>query len=168
MLIERRRECWPSQRQACRNGFVAIGADGGFSFHDLGNAIRKCRTDLGVEITFDKDPSQLKPNKKGMSVAHGVRGTINYPEGGTGSLLYIKSTLTEKDRGDVLAYKREHAVFPHQSTADQWFDESQFESYRRLGRDSIESLLKLSAELTSDPATRMDTVFAAIPEDWSS
>jgi hypothetical protein len=143
------------------------GEDGGFSFHDLGNAVRKCRTDLGVEITFEKDPLQLKP-KKGLSVAHGVKGTIHYPDGDTGALLYIKSALTERDRSDVLAYKREHPEFPHQSTADQWFDESQFESYRRLGRDSIESLLERSEKLKGDPATRMDTVFAAIPGDWSA
>lgn len=156
-------------RRRCTHIIVCdAGEDAGFSFHDLGSAVRKCRTDLGVEITFEKDPSQLKPNKKGQSVAHGVKGTIHYPDGDTGSLLYIKSTLTEKDRSDVLAYKREHPEFPHQSTADQWFDESQFESYRRLGRDSIESLLERSAELKGDPATRMDTVFAAIPEDWSS
>jgi len=33
----------------------------------------------------------------------------------------------------VLAYARQHASFPHQSTVDQFFDESQFESYRALG-----------------------------------
>ena len=30
-------------------------------------------------------------------------------------------------------YATEHAAFPHESTADQFFSESQFESYRRLG-----------------------------------
>ncbi len=30
-------------------------------------------------------------------------------------------------------YKKEHASFPHESTVDQWFSESQFESYRELG-----------------------------------
>lgn len=34
---------------------------------------------------------------------------------------------------DLLNYKLTHPGFPHQSTADQWFDESQFESYRKLG-----------------------------------
>ena len=34
---------------------------------------------------------------------------------------------------DVRAYSLARSDFPHESTADQWFSESQFESYRRLG-----------------------------------
>jgi hypothetical protein len=34
---------------------------------------------------------------------------------------------------DVWEYFDKHKTFPHQSTADQWFDELQFESYRALG-----------------------------------
>jgi len=33
----------------------------------------------------------------------------------------------------VWRYYDQHKTFPHQSTADQWFDELQFESYRALG-----------------------------------
>jgi hypothetical protein len=33
----------------------------------------------------------------------------------------------------VWHYAKLHQTFPHQSTADQWFDELQFESYRALG-----------------------------------
>jgi hypothetical protein len=33
----------------------------------------------------------------------------------------------------VWHYAELHQTFPHQSTADQWFDELQFESYRALG-----------------------------------
>lgn len=35
---------------------------------------------------------------------------------------------------DVWRYSEKHKTFPHQSTADQWFDELQFESYRALGQ----------------------------------
>ncbi|HEX8813789.1 MAG TPA: hypothetical protein VF742_17515, partial [Terracidiphilus sp.] len=34
---------------------------------------------------------------------------------------------------DVWQYAKLHPTFPHQTTADQWFDELQFESYRALG-----------------------------------
>jgi hypothetical protein len=34
---------------------------------------------------------------------------------------------------DVYGYAAANPEFPHQSTVDQWFDETQFESYRRLG-----------------------------------
>jgi hypothetical protein len=40
----------------------------------------------------------------------------------------------------VLQYGFDNASFPQQSTADQWFDEQQFESYRRLGCISADSL----------------------------
>jgi len=45
----------------------------------------------------------------------------------------MKSSLTGDEPADVLNYKKHHPVFPHDSTTDQWFSESQFESYRRLG-----------------------------------
>jgi hypothetical protein len=31
------------------------------------------------------------------------------------------------------SYSQKHRTFPHESPADQWFDETQFESYRALG-----------------------------------
>jgi hypothetical protein len=45
-------------------------------------------------------------------------------------------TLPQKENrlpDDVWQYYDKHITFPHQSTADQWFDELQFESYRALG-----------------------------------
>jgi hypothetical protein len=35
---------------------------------------------------------------------------------------------------DVARYAASNPTFPQQSTADQFFDEDQFESYRALGR----------------------------------
>jgi hypothetical protein len=37
----------------------------------------------------------------------------------------------------VYSYARNHSQFPHESTADQWFSESQFESYRALGLHAV-------------------------------
>ena len=34
---------------------------------------------------------------------------------------------------DVRAYAAEHDAFPNETTVNQWFSESQFESYRALG-----------------------------------
>jgi len=60
-------------------------------------------------------------------------GTVKYPEGTQGVVVYIKSSLTGDEPADVLNYKKEHSSFPHDTTLNQWFTESQFESYRRLG-----------------------------------
>jgi predicted acylesterase/phospholipase RssA len=116
------------------------GEDPGPGFEDLVNAIRKCRTDLGAEIELDTDPFKIL-GLDGYATAHAVFGTITYPSKKVGKLLYIKCSVTKNDPADVLAYKRAHNAFPHESTADQWFDESQFESYRMLGRCSIRSVI---------------------------
>jgi hypothetical protein len=111
--------------------------DGDLTFGGLGNAIRKCRTDFGVEI--DIDVSRLRKDPKtGFSQEHCAVGTIRYPDINgsrpvTGTLVYLKSSMTGDEPTDVLEYRSRNGAFPHQTTADQFFDESQFESYRRLG-----------------------------------
>jgi len=41
--------------------------------------------------------------------------------------------LMGRDPDDVCHYHRAHPEFPQETTSDQFFDESQWESYRRLG-----------------------------------
>ncbi len=48
-------------------------------------------------------------------------------------LLVIKPRLIDEAPLDLHQYKAQHADFPQQSTADQFFDEAQWESYRKLG-----------------------------------
>jgi hypothetical protein len=73
--------------------------------------------------------------------------------------LYFKSCLTGSESNDIRDYRRLHPEFPQQSTADQWFDESQFESYRALGFTAADSIF--SAAHSHAPS--IDTVFAAAP-----
>ena len=70
---------------------------------------------------------------------HALEGTITYPESPNqkGKLLYIKSTLTGDEPVDILNYHRIHKAFPFDSTVNQFFTESQFESYRRLGQHIV-------------------------------
>lgn len=124
-------------RRRCRLIVVIdASADGQLDFEDLGNAIRKCATDLHVEI--DIDARQIVPQLPDeFSKAHCVVGDILYdrtdPQGKNGTLLYIKPSLIATEFAEVLNYRKANRDFPHQSTADQWFDETQFESYRSLG-----------------------------------
>jgi hypothetical protein len=110
------------------------GCDPGYDFEDLGNAILKCETDLGVEISINVD--RLRPKEpKGPCGAHFAVGTIRYPGiDQPGTLIYIKNSMAGGEPVDIQHYKSKHPEFPHESTVDQWFDEAQFESYRRLGR----------------------------------
>ncbi|HEY2823853.1 MAG TPA: hypothetical protein VGJ06_22615 [Candidatus Acidoferrum sp.] len=153
-------------RRRCRYIIASdADADFGMAFGDLGNAIRKCRSDFGVEITIDPTPVQLPPG--GFARAHGVVGTIRYPntpteEGFFGEILYIKPTITPDTPRDVLAYRSSHTEFPDQSTADQWFDESQFESYRRLGLYTMQMLAGMLGNPSPDPPPSVAELFARV------
>jgi hypothetical protein len=121
-------------RRRCRF-IIACDAeeDQSFGFNGLGNAIRKCREDFGVEINTQVDLIHPDATTK-LSRAHCVVGTVQYPDqGGLGYLVYIKASIVGDEPEDVLQYRVKCPAFPHQSTGDQWFTESQFESYRRLG-----------------------------------
>jgi hypothetical protein len=54
--------------------------------------------------------------------------------------VYVKPKMLQDEPPDVTSYWRANVDFPHQTTADQWFDESQTESYRMLGKFTIDSI----------------------------
>ena len=65
----------------------------------------------------------------------------------------VKPTLTGTEPTDVAHYASAHPTFPHESTGDQFFDEAQFESYRRLGDFVATSALAPALERAgTDPA----------------
>lgn len=120
---------------------VDAGCDPNYAFDDLANAMRKCHIDLGAEI--DIDVGDLRPrNDFKHTTAHQAAGRIHYTDGTEGVLLYIKASLTGGEDPDILNYATNHKAFPHDTTADQCFDEDQFESYRRLGKHIGEALFK--------------------------
>ena len=133
-------------RRRCRYVVICDSeADGALRFEGIGTAIRNCRIDFGVEVALDLRPLQ-HVDDNGNSTAHCVVGTIKYPEDKPkdrpGIVVYMKSSLTGDEPADVLNYKKEDNAFPHDSTVNQWFTESQFESYRRLGHHVAFSTFK--------------------------
>jgi hypothetical protein len=136
----------------CRYIMVSdAGQDESFSFEDLGNAIRKIRIDFGIDITFKKK-IEILPNssrkKAGLLYARAeIRyGAVDGEDCANGTLLYIKPSLRGRDTNgevlpyDIYSYAQSSADFPHESTVDQWFSESQFESYRTLGCHIVEEV----------------------------
>lgn len=118
-------------------------ADNDYRFGDLGNAIRKVRIDLGVPIEFTAMPifRTVPEGQRGMYWAAGrIRYSCIDGDVKDGLLLYVKPAIYGNEPQDVLEYKRSHPTFPHQTTADQFFDEPQFESYRILGSHIMDQL----------------------------
>ena len=121
---------------------VDAGCDYAYVFEDLGNAIRKIRIDLGISI----DIQTVSPKKEGAQVSYYAIGTIRYSQldgsGTDGTLLYIKPTLCGLEPADVAHYAASHPEFPHEPTSDQWFSESQMESYRALGFHAVTTICR--------------------------
>jgi hypothetical protein len=126
--------------------YCDCGADPLPAFADLGNMIRKVRIDFGAEIDLDIE-SLLGSGPE----THYIIGTIRYsdvhaeslglaPDERVGRILVIKPNRAPGASVDVRQYGFENPDFPQQSTADQWYDEQQFESYRRLGAISAASV----------------------------
>jgi hypothetical protein len=155
---------------------VDCGADPRTVFDDLSNLVRRCRIDFHAEINLDPlDPLRYEtavPERK-----HFVIGTITYDRahlqalGRTDadlqadpSLLYgyivlVKPTAVPSIAVDVRRYGQKSTEFPQETTTDQWYDEAQFESYRRLGEVSGRAVF---TTLLTNPAPPDDSVFAPL------
>ncbi len=149
-------------RRRCYNVVVCDAEqDETYLFEGIGMAIRKCRIDFGVEINLNLSELRLVAKTR-FSSAHAIQGTIKYPEtpdGCCGRITYIKASLVGAPPGapgsgsnpgdlpnlpgDIQNYWLQHAQFPHDKTLNQFFTESQFESYRRLGQCVVESCYNL-------------------------
>ena len=126
-------------RRRCRYIIVGDGeADPDHTFHGLATLIRYAQIDLGIQIEMDLD--DLRKREDGFCNKHCAFGTIHYNEKEKGYLLYIKSSMTGDENEYIREYKNNHPAFPHESTADQFFDEAQFEAYRALGYHMVNKL----------------------------
>ncbi|MGJ9419004.1 patatin-like phospholipase family protein [Massilia sp. CMS3.1] len=149
-------------RRRCRLVIaVDVASDKEMAFEDLGNAIRKCATDLHVGIDLDVSNMDLVKDT-GLCGASCAVGAIRYshvdPDGQDGTLLYIKPAIVGLENADVLNYRKANPAYPHQSTADQWFDEAQFESYRALGYHITKAALAKAAAASAKAGGGHDVV----------
>lgn len=117
------------------------GADPAYKFQDLENLIRRARIDMDVDIRFIKPPQGsnalfgslddlASPDKPAcLALAR-----IEYPDKELpGVLVLVKPNLTPGLPEDIYNYSRDCQDFPQETTADQFFDEAQWESYFSLG-----------------------------------
>jgi Patatin-like phospholipase len=121
------------------------GADPAYRFDDLANLIRLVQLDFATAI--DIDFASLRPNERGINARSFVVGNVHYPAIGAqcemvGKLIVIKPSLSGTLAESLTQFRAQSADFPQQTTADQWFSESQFEAYRQLGFDCATAALE--------------------------
>ena len=129
--------------------------DADFQYDNLGNAVQKIRIDLGIPIEFKS--MQIFPRKDKKKGAFCAIGTIGYSAVDTidsfgefgkptpvkapdGIIIYLKPIFYGDEPRDIYHYAMTHETFPHESTVNQWFSESQFESYRKLGSYVVDAI----------------------------
>ncbi len=125
-------------RRRCK--LIVIGdaeSDPEMWFGSLAALMRYASIDLGIEIQIDLAPLRLAAG--GASTGHYAVGRILYPaaagssEREEGLLLYLKASVVGGESEVIREYRSRHPDFPQESTADQVFEEDQFEAYRALG-----------------------------------
>lgn len=76
-------------------------------------------------------------------------------------LLLIKPSVSGDEPRDVATYATMHPTFPHETTADQVFDEAQWESYRKLGEVIGRSIFE-----SVKPLQPADKDYSEYPGQW--
>jgi hypothetical protein len=123
------------------------GRDPKCAFEDLGNAVRKIRIDMGIPITFRgsiairaRDAADAATAGRYCAIADIHYQAVDGAGAVDGVLLYLKPAFYGGEPADVYNYAKGCEDFPHESTADQFFSESQFESYRALGYHTLQAI----------------------------
>lgn len=117
------------------------GADPDYAFGDLTNAIARAEQDFGAVIKFEDPELALLmpsgvldfPRRSPFSRRAHARARITYADGSIGTLIYLTTVIIRELRLQLLGYMGANPAFPDETTADQFFDEAQFEAYRELG-----------------------------------
>ena len=152
-------------RRRARLIFVCDGgADPIASFSDFQTTVRRVEDDFGAKIKVDDDlgPDNIVPvNKSGAEYPKErefaklgfMKGEVTYSDGSKGTIIYLKTTLIKDVSFKVKGYAAANPDFPDQSTADQFFDEVQFEAYRELG-------YAIACQMMDHPAVDIDAILA--------
>jgi Patatin-like phospholipase len=123
------------------------GEDPECAFADLGEAVRKIRIDFGIPIEFGTMSiyprsaiDTLKTPGHNCAVGRIRYSLVDGLDAPDGIIVYIKPACYGDEPRDIYEYFKTNPTFPHESTGDQFFSESQFESYRMLGAYTMEKL----------------------------
>jgi hypothetical protein len=127
--------------------------DPSISLSSLVSVARRIEQDFGARLDFPSDesgPERLVMYPSSSGYPYGVKyakapflvGTIAYDDGSHGVLIYVKATLIRQMDFTTAGYLANNPAFPHQTTADQFFDPDQFDAYRFLGYESATQMIQ--------------------------
>ena len=144
------------------------------SFADLGEAVRKIRIDFGIPIEFDHmgiysrtEIGVLKDPGHNCAIGRIRYSSVDGPTAPDGIIVYIKPACYGDEPRDIYEYFKRNETFPHESTADQFFSESQFESYRMLGAHTMEKLCtKCGGDFQCFIREILEHHLKIKPQDW--
>ena len=139
----------------CRFIIVSdASSDDQYTFESLGASIRKIRIDFGVPIEFET--FYIKGRASDSTGVYCAIGKIRYscvdnnPRSDDGTVVLLKPSLTGDEPRDILNYANQNTSFPQEIIVDQWFSESQFESYRALGSHIVDEVSKVKGKKLDD------------------
>ncbi len=131
------------------------GCDPQYQFEDLANLIRMARIDFAIEIEVEEKIAASPPLNRVFGApqdfrtataddAHKCALLLNVyhnelsrrAQRPDARVVVIKPRLTPGAGADLVQYQAAHSAFPQEPTADQSYDEAQWESYRKLGLET--------------------------------
>jgi hypothetical protein len=114
----------------------------------------RLKTWFGVPADFNKPPhaceaadkaactqSTVDGPRRHEPVAILLRASRGRPARTQAWVIVLKPRVRSDSAADVIQYATTHPAFPQETTGDQFFDEAQWESYRKLGYDNASALL---------------------------
>ncbi|MGI3899923.1 MAG: patatin-like phospholipase family protein [Janthinobacterium lividum] len=143
-------------RRRCRFMVVVdAGQDASYAYADLSMLIQHASIDFDIKVDF---ASVQQVGETSLQPA-GTLANVTYPEISDeldeqgkivkigqkqqkGTILYLKPWLAPDAPMELRAFKVLRPKFPHEPTTNQFFTETDFESYRQLGRYIAQTALK--------------------------
>jgi len=152
------------------------GADPNYDFSDVANLVRKARIDFGAEIVIltrkevlealsslerrmdDRfirrfgAPEEFEAARESGHQPHAMLATVCFGACHPDQvkeyalILFLKPALSGDEPLDLWEYRTERRGFPQEPTTEQFFDEAQWESYRRLGQHIADAVLTLGPD----------------------
>jgi hypothetical protein len=113
-------------------------------FTTLGQALALAQGELGVTVTglqpeetMASEPDEARARndagKPPLAKEPWCQGMIRYPDGNTGTLVYVKAAVTAATPWDVRSFQESNPTFPCDPTYNQLYTGDRVDAYRTLG-----------------------------------